>query len=477
MGEFRFRVPGGWELPARIADNVHVVGLDGIPWPCRVSRAEGLMIVTRNRDESGRTYIGYPTQRYGRLLLCTGTLMTGQREYDLVPELARGTLNRLRNQISIWEEGGLKIGDSIRSAVRCATNDLGAALMHTDAAEQNRLADRAIQQAVDAIFELSRTFGSQISSFRRDHPELEAFWIARTCAGDAGVGALKLDPRFDLVQVSPEQAEATASESADVADPGDLIVGPFLDASPGGLPQPLVDCPTFGARRETILNSARARLENLPASTSILHIVSGLNGIGHRQLNYAQQLQVTGDLLGIVDETELSIPTLVSFDFPWAERLAGAVGGIHPLQVADSLLRQGSQVSFLGLDINLDYWPTGSAFRDPLQWIDLIDVWTQLGLPLVICLRMPSAIEVSVKPSPVNGSGMLRTGQEHDDQQRFEILNTVLPMLAARPAVHGLIWRQWSDPDDPRFPFGGLVRADGSEKPVLGILECLRAWI
>ena len=104
-----------------------------------------------------------------------------------------------------------------------------------------------------------------------------------------------------------------------------------------------------------------------------------MNGLGHRHLNYAQQLQLTVDMLNVVEELSIQIPTMVSFDFPWAERLAGAVGGIHPLQVADSLLRQGVRVSHIGLEINLDYGATGSAFRDPLQWIDLVDIWTQLG--------------------------------------------------------------------------------------------------
>ena len=57
---------------------------------------------------------------------------------------------------------------------------------------------------------------------------------------------------------------------------------------------------------------------------------------------------------------------MVSFDFPWAERLASAVGGSHPLQIADSLLRQGTQISFLGIEVNLGYWPNGSMMRDPL---------------------------------------------------------------------------------------------------------------
>ena len=58
-----------------------------------------------------------------------------------------------------------------------------------------------------------------------------------------------------------------------------------------------------------------------------------------------------------------------------------------------------------------------------------------------------------------------------DDQQRLAMLETLLPMIVARPGVHGFVWRQWSDSDDERFPGGGLVTKDGGEKPILELLR------
>jgi hypothetical protein len=189
-------------------------------------------------------------------------------------------------------------------------------------------------------------------------------------------------------------------------------------------------------------------------------------------LGYPQQLQLTIDMLHLIEESTCEVPSLISFDFPWAERLASSVGGIHPLQIADTLLRQGLGISFLGLDINLDYWPGGSVVRDPLQWIDMIDIWSQLGLPLVICFRMPIGSPVSPVSDPNRIFSEVRSNIT--DQVRMNLLETVVPMMIARPSVHGILFRQWCDSDDLRFPNGGLAQDDGTPKAVVDLLIDLR---
>lgn len=248
----------------------------------------------------------------------------------------------------------------------------------------------------------------------------------------------------------------------------------LTSASVEGMGRWLTGLENYNIRRNHLLSECRRQLGCLPESTSLIHVVSGLNGMGHRNLSYPQQLEITSDMLRAVEDSRVETSTLISFDFPWAERLAGAVGGIHPLQIADSLLRQGLPISFLGLDINFDYWPGGSAVRDPFQWIDLIDVWAQLGLPLILCMRVPT------ESGDLSATVDRRTNQTRSDlsdQNRIDFLNTVLPMIVARPSIHGLIWRQWQDSDDTRFLGGGFVDAQGNEKEINISLDKMRRAI
>ncbi|WP_148618891.1 hypothetical protein [Mariniblastus fucicola] len=463
MGEFRFRLPSNWEPTNSQAKSIHVIGLDGVPSPCRVSSDEGILTIARNRDESGKVFLAFPFEDFGEFTIGTGTLPESQTPYQLLIELARGTLNRLRNQISIWQEGGLEIAEEVHDQVGQATRLLSQAIMQTDPAASDQGSRDALHIAMSANLKVSEQFGAEVSKYRTSQPDMPRFWFANA------VGADEVKPEhceaepFQLVQAAPELADAAAE-----AGNKRTIVGPFLDASPGGMQEEIVALDDFFARRDYILNRCRKTIRQLNPSSSLLHVVSGLNGMGHRHLSYPQQTQITSDMLNLIDESQIDVPMMVSFDYPWAERLATAVGGAHPLQIADSLLRQGVPINFIGLDVNLDYWPCGSVVRDPLQWIDMIDIWSQLGLPLIFCFRMPTMAKPAI---PRSGQLINEVRSELTDEQRLSILETLLPMMIARPGVHGFIWRQWKDSDDERFPGGGLVTETGDEKPVLELLR------
>lgn len=489
MGEFRFRVPFQWTLDPYHANSIHIVGIDGVPWPCRIAVADDaeeptkrkLLSVSRNRDESGKLYVIYPFAERGEVLICTGTLPAREMAYELLTELARGTLNRLRNQISIWQEGGLEIEQSVHDKVKLATGWLSASILSEDSEHRDEVARKSIELSMDAIFELSNCFGQKISKYRREHEQMSNFWVGTGAGSGEELDKSIAHQNFDLLAVDLGPESETSISGAGGRDPNAIqkriIVGPWLDASVGGLSERLINLDDFLARKDQLLIECRNQIEEIPATASLLHVVTGLNGIGYRHLSYPQQLQVTVEMLRLIEDSRVELPTMVSFDFPWAERLAGAVGGVHPLQIADSLLRQGLQISFLGLDVNLDYWPNGSVLRDPLQWIDLVDVWAQLGLPLVINLRVPAGpsqdAETSTSDRPINQSRSNLT-----DQNLIDFLDTILPMMVARPAVHGLIWRHWQDGDDVRYPKSGFVDVTGAEKKGIGeMLARLRETI
>ncbi len=473
MGEFKFRLPHHWSLDRRQSAAIHTVGLDGIPWPCKILIKDSILFVSRNRNESGKTFVPYTFPKYGELLIATGTLPERAQSYSLLLELARGTLNRLRNQLSIWQEGGLEIAPSIHDGVAKATTLLSQAITSDDDQEQDKISTQSVEATMDTIFELAQQFGTKITKFRQDNADMHAFWLANTVS-DAQPIEVGLDVSgFDLIRVKPEMLDGTSKKPLTKR----VIDGPFLDTSSHGLSAELEQMEDFQIRRNHILSKTREHLNQLSPSVSLIHAVSGLNGMGHRHLSYPQQLEITTQLLQVVEEANHEVPTLVSFDFPWAERLASAVGGSHPLQIADSLLRQGSQISFLGVEVNLGYWPGGSVMRDPLQWIDMLDVWTQLGMPLVVILRAPTWSTNDGESTPASGESCdekhVNVFDHENDRQRIEYLRTILPMLVARPAVHGLIWSQWLDSDDDRYPHAGLENSAGEMKTVYELLKSL----
>lgn len=479
MGEFKFRIPEYWEFEKRHAACVHVIGLDGMPSQCRIQIDGRILTIMRSRNESGKVYCPFPFEQFGELLVATGSLPERDQPYSLVIELARGTLNRLNNQYWIWREGGLDSPSGFFERQQTATNLLAESVFTSDDAAADQLARQSIETAMEAIFQLGSAFAEKVVPLREAETSENPFWMA-ACIRDADqLNDVISSQAADLIEFecAPQEphdpADAAHADTTPVF-PCDVVLGPLLDASPGGRVAPTEMFDDFDSRKRQILLDCRGVLDRAPAETAMLHLACGLNGIGHRQLSYPQQLRLLVDLLNLVDDHSIAAPVMISFDYPWGERLAWSVGGTHPLQVADSLLRQAVAVSYLGLDINLDYWPGGSIARDPFQWLDLVDIWSQFGLPLVLCLRIPECVEAPLAgENSRNGHNEVRAGST--SAQRLQLLEHVLPMMLARPMVAGIIFRQWSDSDDPRFPCGGLVTTDDQAKEILARLRDMRS--
>ena len=126
MGQIRFVFQDERLASKRVLSSIHMVGFDGSIWPCKaqlveksqpvVGEAETIaydpnheLVVSRNVTQSGRLFLLFPFDSLGEIVVGTGTVVEREKPYRLDIELARGTLNRLRNQVSNWGEGGLEI--------------------------------------------------------------------------------------------------------------------------------------------------------------------------------------------------------------------------------------------------------------------------------------------------------------------------------------------------------------------------------
>ncbi|MFM7738911.1 MAG: hypothetical protein ACKO9H_05870, partial [Planctomycetota bacterium] len=177
MGVLKFSIPASWSLEKRQASSLHVVGLDGMAWPCRIAREAQTLTINRNKDESGHLYMVYPFHDHGELVVSTGTLPEGSTEYQLTRELARGTLNRLRNQLSNWIEGGMRLDESVHALVAEATRSLEHAIFTAEPTKAEAAASESLEHSIKAIFAISEAFAEQITPIRRSQINLAKYWF------------------------------------------------------------------------------------------------------------------------------------------------------------------------------------------------------------------------------------------------------------------------------------------------------------
>ena len=94
---------------------------EGVPWRTWVSWSDDILACRRDEDDSGIFFVPWRTAERGEPILSTTCLRERREPYHLPVELARGVLNRLRNQIETWRISGMEVSDSIFVLLHDAT--------------------------------------------------------------------------------------------------------------------------------------------------------------------------------------------------------------------------------------------------------------------------------------------------------------------------------------------------------------------
>jgi hypothetical protein len=164
---------------------------------------------------------------------------------------------------------------------------------------------------------------------------------------------------------------------------------------------------------------------------------------------------------------------LVSFHQPWAEFLVHRSTELSPLNFADSLVRAELELAGIGLEFNMGYWPDGSLPRDRIEFSRRLDRWSQLDVPIVAFLTVPSGGEPSE-------TSLFPASQPNNPADAFTLetqrarADRLAHLLLAKPYVHGLFWNQLCDADLGGFAHGGLFDDQHCPKPVWDEFSSIR---
>ena len=145
------------------------------------------------------------------------------------------------------------------------------------------------------------------------------------------------------------------------------------------------------------------------------------------------------------------------------------------MHCAVTLVRGGLGVAGVGLELYLGYWPVGSAMRDLLEISRLIDRWSQLGVPLVLQLTMPSQDTADPLARHHEKPHYCQPFGPFTPTEQAAVLKKLGMLLLAKQPVQALFWNQVRDDSPHDYPLGGLVDMGGHLKPLVSVLAKLRA--
>ena len=414
MGQLRFRLHDRNRLAPESLARIFVAGGDDIPWATHARFEGDVLVVERAVDESGYVYVPWEVTGAGRRLLSTSTLMERSEPYLLEVELARGLIHRLRSRLFIWEFMGLVPPPDMLQRLRSATRQFGLAATNQRDPAASLAANAAIAEALAVSVELVKSYAEQtLAARQRQTPAGTLLGVTlgtttpsvktrRQVVDACTIAQLPVAWRqIELAEgrrdwrVTDEQLSWCQTAGLKVA------AGPLLQMDDRGIPDWMV---LWEGNDETLdrvlLDHVRAVVSRYVGRVHLWHVASRVSSGRVLSLDEERKLNLVAQAVQTVRQLDPRTPTVVSFDQPWGEYLAGGDEDLAPWHYADALVRADLGIAGIGLEVNAGYWPGGCTHRPAFEYGRLIDQWSLLGLPLMMMLSAPSAGGPDKRASP-----------------------------------------------------------------------------
>lgn len=492
MGQMRFVVPQPERVVANAANQAYLAGAEGIPWECQTTIFPGAMLIERETRESGYLYFPWNVPGRGVVMLVSGSLMERPRSYNLPVELARGTINRLRNQSGAWLGAGMTIPPAFDELLTQAARHFTSAATRQDqplvAAGH---ADEAIRVGLEAGDLLCREYSQQVLSIRRgQQTPLGTLIGCRLAAPLTGAAQANFLAAFNTALYCPPWPQVEAKLGAYQWDAADRVVqwcrdqnvrlclGPLVLLDRHALPDWLFLDDDYEEVQASVLGWLEAVVERYRGKAQLWHVAARLNQDGAFEFSEEQRLRLLVEAVDRVRALDSRTPLVVSFDQPWGEAIVKKDQELTPLHFADTLVRGELGLAGVGLEIHYGTWPGGTLPRDPLDVSRQLDRWSQLGVPLMAILSGPSSqaddaqAQHPGKPLPDLAAGQLTPAWQRS------LVEWLVPMIVAKQSVQAIIWDCFQDNQPHEFANTGLTDAKGKPKPALqALIDLRKEWI
>jgi hypothetical protein len=490
MGQMRFVAPQRERVLQDALERAYLAGMEGIPSQSRNYWQDDVLVIERPITESASLTMLWPVDGYGEVALSTASLIERPRPYLLPLELARGTLNRLRNRAAEWQSAGYEMPKMFAERLKKAMRhfiESATSQQHPDAAAE--AAQQSLSQTLPAMDCLAAHVSRQALALRHQRETrlntLLGGRLTRPMTGEAQAAAFSAAFNTTAVPTCWRTIEAIEGQlqwqEVDrqlqwCREKGlRICAGPLLQLDQANLPDWLyLWDDDFANLHDCLCRFVELAVDRYRGQVHAWHAMARLNDQSALPLSEEQKLRLAVSAIETIRRRDCHTPLIMSFDQPWAEYMAEDDAQLSPLHFADALVRADLGIAGLGIELNLGY-AESSLSRDVLQVESRIDQWSTLGLPLLIMLTAPSASQ----PDPlarrqVRGKTAAAPAG-HSPETQTAYCQRIVELLLTKPAVQAVIWNQSHDSSPHEFAHGGLFDTDDRAKPILATLARLRS--
>jgi len=456
MALFSFELPAIWPSDFRsILDRAWIAGgHDNAPVPVRRSYDEQTLVLMREENESGNLVLPWPVRGETRII-SSSTLRVRSEPYRLLIELARGCVNRARNLLFALHSAPIPTPAFLRADLADVSRAFGRAVLTDDAATRD--AHAAI--VIEAASLLADRMTAALSKYRLETrltnaKPLPTLFGCRLSAPLAPAESEEYARCFNAVRIVPdwrriEKDEANFNwgqldplirwaETAGLA----ISMGPLVDLSPATIPDWITastgDFPNLAAFFCDFVGTLVARYRDRCRHWQLF---SGFNRDDALGLGEDDRLRLAARLLETAREIDPQAHWTFGLEQPWGDYMVDPNLRYAPIGFADTLLRTGFEVSALELDLRPG--TNGSLPRDPLDVLQLLELFDPLNCPIDATLSAPLTGDASM------------------------VLATVETLIAS-PSVRAVYWDSWSAEQPHTALTAANLYPESPEHPAMG---------
>ena len=476
MGQIRFHTSYVNDDEQHRLRRCYMVGMEGIAWERELRISEKMLVVGRSTHESGKLFVPWLRADGVEVILATSNLREQEAAYHLEVELARGTLNRLRNYLSDREqlfELSAAYQTLLNQSQQCFLN---AVLSTNDPETSQRHAADSIETALKLIeLVLLEDAGHAVEARYQAGGVKPLIGIEMPVVPQSEQSQQQIDETFNTVTIpfnwrtlSPDTDKFNFNEidgplNWALHHDKKIIAGPLVRLTDDSIPEWMYLWESdFTAFQNYLMSYVSEVIRRYKDRVHVWHCAAGLNSTTGLRFSEEQVVRIAVDVVEAIRRIDANTPIVMSFDMPWGGYAADRRTDLSPLQFAEALVRGDIGLNGIGLELNFGDGHNECGLYDSLAINALMNRWSQLQLPLVLSVATKSSHLPAEELSGSADSAGAGLGSK-------EVANLLL-VLASQGATQAILWNQLNDTSERR---AGLYTVDGHPKSMINDIQRL----
>ncbi len=467
-----FELPRADCIPVDFKEFIHAEWLDHIPRSVEFEFEDKHLTINHSYKESLRIVVPWNVEDLGVFFLKTVSLPRNKKNYDLVLEIARGTVGRLVDQTENWIAAGLQVDQTTQQQIQRVKSDFQKATFSTDQIRFD-LANKTIRASIQLMGKISESFAELIFELRRNENQPKTSLLGCQLDPESGKLQKALENIFNAAVLQiPEYEEPNAKVTMQL----ESLCGKLHQKGITSCTEPLFqisefrkqDFATIEDAEDNLLERGKRLVEQCGNEFKLFYPLAQMGFHENNGWSDQEQIHFAFELYRMIKNLQPHIPLLLGINQPFGESQTVFPLNKSPIQLADNLIRMETPVAAFCLEFNLGYYPQGTWARDLYAFNDLLDAWAHFDFPLIIQLQIPGGVKKRLE-SEANDFEMAAA---LDSQANWIRQITLLSM--AKHNVAGVFYGNLIDQASDQYFGSGLFNNQLKPKPAVETLRTIR---